>query len=647
MDFTNKLCIIHFIFAKLGVQYETYLCNLCGNNSHDGYDCQQQFPLVYEQEPSYNQNYNGNYYTHDLPSFTCCDNYGGSHETLHCQPIDQNNDSSGSDQIQTHQYPVIHPPSQEISEEVFQAKGDLMKSIQAFLEKFNCIPFGEKPEILLQAWGNFFASQHAQPEDSNELFQKLIEDLQIINKKLTEYINSPSWDCPTFFNDNKVHSVQYKEYLENPSNEIVVSNHDKEKPPQDSDIRQFIREECCIKVCRKQKQNMEDTMLELVEVCRQKEFYYMHDNVDDLIESALNSKLLSINLESQRLDKKKQEVKNVVEQPTERGTRIAKSFQNFKVIHKNSISLNNTSQIYLVHAIAPVLPTEEPEYSLSMGYEHLSTIPETVSDEVTKSSAKNLLPISSEYEVTSDDENKCDVPIKDESFSVFTTFSNPLFNDNDDFMSSDDESISDEDVPIEEFKVYSNPLFDDEINSNEIYPHYFNVESDFVESLSNRDTLIDSSLKIDFLEEFFGALLPTNIADEERIKREHAEYISIMERLFTINPYPHPIENSNTVVETLTTSPILIEDSDSQREEIDIFTGTDELLPPNDPSFPRPPPEPPDDEFDFEPNSGEVISAVVNNFDELNEDGCFDPGGEIDVFTNLEDDDYFPFIFVI
>nr|GEX90817.1 hypothetical protein [Tanacetum cinerariifolium] len=505
-----------------------------------------------------------------------------------------------------------------------------MKSIQTFLEKFNCIPFGEKPKILLQAWEKFFAIQHAQPEDSNELFQKLLKNLQI-------------------------------EYLENPSYEIdaLNSNQEKEKPQQDSDIRQLIKEECCIKVCRKQKQNMEDTMLELVEVCRQKEFYCMHDNIDDLIESALNSKLLSINLESQCLDKKKHKVKNIVEQPTKRGT---------------------------LHAITPVLPTEEPEYSLSMGYVHLSIIPEIESDEVTKSNAKNLLPILSEYEVTSDDESECDAPIKDDSSSVFTTFSNLLFDDNDDFTSSDDESLPEEDVPIEEFKVYSNLLFnDDEINSDELDPYYFNVESDFVEYVSNRDTLIDSSPKFNFLEEFSGALMPTSIADDERIKREHAEYISFMERLFTINPCPRPMENSNTIVETLPTSPILIEDSDSQREEIDVFTGTDELLPPSierddydsegdinileeslvddsislpenesfyfdhhdNPSFPRPPPKPSDVEFDFEPNSGEVIAAVMNNIDELNEDEYFDPRDEIDNFINIENDDYFPFMFII
>nr|GFD10894.1 hypothetical protein [Tanacetum cinerariifolium] len=70
----------------------------------------------------------------------------------------------------------------------------------------------------------------------------------------------------------------------------------------------------------------------------------------------------------------------------------------------------------------------------------------------------------------------------------------------------------------------------------------------------------------------------------------------------------------------------------------------------DEPSFPRPPPEPPDVEvfFNFEPDSRELISAVMNNIDELIEDECFDPGGgEVDVFVNIEDDDFFPFIFVI
>nr|GEV60073.1 hypothetical protein [Tanacetum cinerariifolium] len=334
-------------------------------------------------------------------------------------------------------------------------------------------------------------------------------------------------------------------------------------------------------------------MLELVEVCRQKEFYCIHNNVDDLIESVLNSKLLSINSKSQRLDKEKQEVKNVIEQPTERGTRIAKSLQNFRV-KKSYISLNNTSQISSVHAVTPVLPTEEPEYSFSMGYEHLNTISETESDEVIESSAKNLLPIPIEYEVTFDDKK---------------------------------------------------------INSDEIDLHYFNTESDFVKSLSNRDILIDSSPKFVFLEEFSGTLMHTSVADEERIRREHEEYISLMEKLFSINSVPHPLENfhANTIVETFPTSPIpVLKATTMIRKEISIFLKNYLLMIPfpflktavmNDID------ELNEDEC-FNPG-GEVISAQINNIDELNEDECFDPGGEINVFANVEDDDYFPFIVII
>ncbi|GJW10070.1 hypothetical protein Tco_1575897 [Tanacetum coccineum] len=44
--------------------------------------------------------------------------------------------------------------------------------------------------------------------------------------------------------------------------------------------------------------------------------------------------------------------------------------------------------------------------------------------------------------------------------------------------------------------------------------------------------------------------------------------------------------------------------------------------------------------FDIEPDA-----PVINNFDELNEDECFDPGGgEIDVSQNIKDDDSFAFV---
>ncbi|GJU55872.1 hypothetical protein Tco_1229586 [Tanacetum coccineum] len=70
----------------------------------------------------------------------------------------------------------------------------------------------------------------------------------------------------------------------------------------------------------------------------------------------------------------------------------------------------------------------EPEDSLIMGDENLSTIPEKESDEFIKSSVDDLVPIPSESEDTSDSDKECDLPFCDN----FVIFSNPLFDANDD-----------------------------------------------------------------------------------------------------------------------------------------------------------------------------------------------------------------------
>nr|GEV71761.1 hypothetical protein [Tanacetum cinerariifolium] len=235
---------------------------------------------------------------------------------------------------------------------------------------------------------------------SESQYEKLLKDL----KELAEYDQSTNTDRLLFLNDN---------HPENSSEENVVSKTNQE-PPQDSDIHQ-LTEECSV------------------------EFLCIHDDIDDLIESDLDSKLLSIN--SQCLEKKEQEVKNFVEQQAERRNRAENSLQDFRVIHKSSISVNSTSQISSIHSIVPILSAKEPEHLLSMGYEHLSITPEIESDEVTKSNAENLLPIPSKCEVTLEDKIKCDMPAKDDCSPVLTTFSNPLFKDNDDLDSSDDESL--------------------------------------------------------------------------------------------------------------------------------------------------------------------------------------------------------------
>ncbi|GJT78645.1 hypothetical protein Tco_1045370 [Tanacetum coccineum] len=117
-------------------------------------------------------------------------------------------------------------------------------------------------------------------------------------------------------------------------------------------------------------------------------------------------------------------------------------------------------------AITPDFPITD---SLSMGDEHLSTIPKTESNELIKSSVENLVP----------------TPSESEDLSKGLTDMN------------DDKSFSD-------FKIFSNPLSDEEIISTKIDPHHFNAESDLIEFLALIETplIISSPQFILFSEEF-------------------------------------------------------------------------------------------------------------------------------------------------
>ncbi|GJU31260.1 reverse transcriptase domain-containing protein [Tanacetum coccineum] len=111
-----------------------------------------------------------------------------------------------------------------------------------------------------------------------------------------------------------------------------------------------------------------------------------------------------------------------------------------------------------------------------------------------------------------------------------------------------------------------------------------------------------------------------------RNDREFEEYLSLMTVLNEISTSQGNF-HQNSVIESLPMSPILVEDSEPTQEEIDILLVPDNLIPPgvedadsedevnespnldhqDDPSIPRPPPEPPDIEKCFEPKAGILI----------------------------------------
>nr|GEV22725.1 hypothetical protein [Tanacetum cinerariifolium] len=125
--------------------------------------------------------------------------------------------SSGFDQFHPPQSSVIHQPPYETGVEMLQARENLMKYIQNFLKKFSRISFRETPKVLSLAWEKFFEIQHAlrekqhQLEDMPKLLHKLLKDLQIISEELAKYINSLSWNCPAFYDDDEEFSIPMSE----------------------------------------------------------------------------------------------------------------------------------------------------------------------------------------------------------------------------------------------------------------------------------------------------------------------------------------------------------------------------------------------------------------------------------------------------
>nr|GFA86193.1 hypothetical protein [Tanacetum cinerariifolium] len=434
-----------------------------------------------------------------------------------------------------------------------------------------------KPHCILTLFklDNFQKNQ----QDFQEKFEQMQDDLlNQMRNFMQNFQNGPP-------GEDKEHEATTDTEL--PSTEDIQPLPVQE-PPQDSVIRQLIREECCAEVPEQQKQKIEDTMLELVKICQEKEFLCIHDDIDDLIESALDSKLLLINSNSQRLDKKEQEVKNVVEQPAERGN--------------------------------------QPEHLLSMGYEHLNITPETESDEVTESNVENLLPIPSECEVALEDKRK-------------SSLSDPKI------VSIEEENVvqqEEEEVDFEDISQIQDVVLREKLLS--ITRLISNIES--LNDNSTLDHVLTSFESDNSLLDNFSPKFETFCAHSEETRSgntTHAdtslpEYDSFC---FEIEPDQERLINlvKNDISDNSSNDPLL--------EEVDLFLSNNSIPPgienfaddpegdirfleelliddsilslelsdsnsEDNPSIPRPPPEPPDTET----YAGEEIPVVLNDKDE-------------------------------
>nr|GEY24645.1 hypothetical protein [Tanacetum cinerariifolium] len=473
--------------------------------------------------------------------------------------MDQNVDFSGSNQIQNPQYPNIQENS--LTNDEFEAYTNAnnanMNDLQFKLD-------------------NFQKNQ----QDFQEKFEQMQDDLLNQMRNFMQYL----YDGPP--GEDKEHEPTTDKEL--PSTEDIQPLPVQE-PPQNSDIHQLI-EECSTEVSEEQKQSMEDTMLELVNICQEKEFLCIHDDIDDLIKSALNSKFIFINSNSQRLDKKEQEVKNVIEQPAKRENRNIQSLQNFRVVHKSSIS-SNTSQISLIHAIAPVLSTKEPE--------HLLIYDDDFKDvEYVEASLSDPEIVSVEEEVDFEDIFQIqDVVLREKLLSITHLISNI-------------ESLNDNSTPDHVLNSFEsdNSLLDN------FSPECGTFCDHSEETRSGNTTHADNSLpeydlfcfEIEPDQERVIYLMKNDIFDSS-----NDPLLEEVDLFRSDNSIPPGIENvaDDPEGDVRFLEELLIDNSILSHELFDSNFEENSLIP-------RPPPEPPDAETD----TGEEISVVMNDKEKFDDD---------------------------
>ncbi|GKE47181.1 hypothetical protein Tco_1478439 [Tanacetum coccineum] len=220
-------------------------------------------------------------------------------------------------------------------------------------------------------------------------------------------------------------------------------------------------------------------------------------------------------------------------------------------------------------------------------------------------------------------EDTCDVPVCEDpsTFDALNDNSEILSDSNDDGTLSDDDDF--EDIEYVSLEEVNNDQEEKEFDLEDILQ---------IQDVILREKLLNINRLIANIESLKDNPSPDRVfsdyTEETRSgsTTSHAD-ISLLEYdsfLFEIEPDQEGL-----------TSIVISDNSNDLLLELPEFESFHPL-------FPRPLLEPPDVEicFNFDPDM-----PVINNFDELNEDECFDPGGgEIDFSQNVEDDDSFTFV---
>nr|GEX79892.1 retrovirus-related Pol polyprotein from transposon TNT 1-94 [Tanacetum cinerariifolium] len=145
----------------------------------------------------------------------------------------------------------------------------------------------------------------------------------------------------------------------------------------------------------------------------------------------------------------------------------------------------------------PILSTEEPDNSLSIGDEHLDTISATKSNEFIKSGVENLILIPSESEGVP--EHVCDVPSHDNSLPLDVSKDQikDFSESNEEFSSTDDDSFSFDKIDYVEASPPDSELVSSEVMEI-VIPEVGGIDDDILLTI-NHDDLREKLLNVNLL----------------------------------------------------------------------------------------------------------------------------------------------------
>nr|GEX67963.1 reverse transcriptase domain-containing protein [Tanacetum cinerariifolium] len=193
-----------------------------------------------------------------------------------------------------------------------------------------------------------------------------------------------------------------------------------------------------------------------------------------------------------------------------------------------------TDYISAITPNEPVLSTEEPDNSLSMGEEHLDTIPATESDEFIKSSVENLIPIPSESEAIP--EHMCDVPFHDNSppLDVSKDKIEDLSESTKEFSSIDDDSFSIDNIDYVEASPPDSELVSSEVMEI-VISDVGGTDDDILLTIKDdilREKLLNVNLLIAKIEAFNDNPTPSS---DCKTKSSSTSFNSLLEETNTFN----------------------------------------------------------------------------------------------------------------